>query len=852
MKTACWWMRVALLSLVLLIALLFSNCGSTAPAASGEAPSNGSVAPLLQLSVNGIDMGTVDVGSNTTRQLTLTNAGTSSLTLSQLVPAGDFNIVGGLAVPLTLTPSQSMTVTVQFAPTAIGTRNGSFTISHSASAQPAVVTLTGVGRQGVLSVSPGALAFGSVGVGNSRSLQFQLSNTGNGDLTVSQLSWSGASYSHSGLQPTPFVVPAGQSVTATVQFQPDSIGTKAGGLVITHGAGAPVTVSFTGTGVTRVIAVSPSTIDFGRVAFGTPSNVAVTLTNSGPGDIHISAVDVTGTGFSIAGISAGSVVGGHSTLDFTAVFTPQVYAGVSGTVTITSDSPDSPAVLSLSGGPDAYFISPAGNDTNDALTADSAVRTFSRAFSLMGSGATLVVMDGTYTLSTTGIINHPLGAPSGVPPDGIPGNFTTVVAQNPGAVIIQGDVSDTTHNLRLGRPAIKVRYIKIQGIRFEGGDNALYNTDHVYIKECAFHSTLQTDGSVVTIGTNEHNMGNTYSLLEDVWVWGKERIALLVYRSEYVVVRRAVIRNDGCDSRANQCGSNSGNYMVGTTVYNSNHVSMQNILALDNIRGDGGYEGASDFHTAWHDNYVFPFGANEWLGDISLNSQLGGFGPEVDDFGGTSYQPYFTLRNIVAITNASAGLGAFNAQTPGSTHAKYLVVDGATIRNNNPGTSAFRIGPQFAGSAAGSSIRNVLVSGQARFAFNTAIGGAGVNVSGTWTEGDYNQAGCTSVCLSYDPFSTDSWRYPTRIETGSILAGAGVGGADIGANIRVRYGTEGTFYGDPQYNAATGTLLWPWPNETRIKAEMCASTNRGFCADPSGSITSYVWNYLNNGVPAQF
>jgi hypothetical protein len=42
----------------------------------------------------------------------------------------------------------------------------------------------------------------------------------------------------------------------------------------------------------------------------------------------------------------------------------------------------------------------------------------------------------------------------------------------------------------------------------------------------------------------------------------------------------------------------------------------------------------------------------------------------------------------------------------------------------------------------------------------------------------------------------------------------------------------------------------PWPNEARIKTEMCAGVTRGFCS--ATSLTDYIWGYLGNPAPATF
>jgi hypothetical protein len=338
-----------------------------------------------------------------------------------------------------------------------------------------------------------------------------------------------------------------------------------------------------------------------------------------------------------------------------------------------------------------------------------------------------------------------------------------------------------------------------------------------------------------------------------VWVWGKERIGILIYRSNNIVVRRAVVRNDGCDSIDLACGNNSGNGMVGSTVYNSHHVSFQNVLHVDNVLGAGGRAGGVDIQTAWHDNFFFPFGANEWLGNLSMNSQLGGMYPEVDDIANmTSFHPLFTYKNTVIV-----GGNGVSAQTNGSaTTQKDIVVDGLTVLGGG-GSDAMRVAPEYLSTVTATNyLRNILVTGPARFGINSPIQPSYVSVSGSFTQGAYQQSTCVTGCFSADPKANGSLKYITRIEPASPLKGAGAGGADIGANIVYQYGVSGMFYGDAGYNTLTTTTLWPWPNEDRIKTEMCGATTRGFCATGkrldgvnASTLTSYIWEALGNSIP---
>ena len=107
-----------------------------------------------------------------------------------------------------------------------------------------------------------------------------------------------------------------------------------------------------------------------------------------------------------------------------------------------------------------------------------------------------------------------------------------------------------------------------------------------------------------------------------------------------------------------------------------------------------------------------------------------------------------------------------------------------------------------------------------------------------------------------DPAGSGSLKYIVRVESGSPLAGAGQGGADIGADIKNIVGASGSLWGDTGYNADTGVPMWPFPNEALIRSKMAAyngySINgaRGFCAGTT-TLTQYIWQYLGNNIPAQ-
>jgi hypothetical protein len=101
---------------------------------------------------------------------------------------------------------------------------------------------------GALAVSPSALNFGNVAVGNSSSLTGTLSAT-SADVTVSSALWSGSGYSVSGIS-FPVSVAAGQSAQYTVTFTPPAAGTSPGSIsFVSNASDASLKQTFSGSGM---------------------------------------------------------------------------------------------------------------------------------------------------------------------------------------------------------------------------------------------------------------------------------------------------------------------------------------------------------------------------------------------------------------------------------------------------------------------------------------------------------------------------------------------------------------------------------------------------------------------------
>lgn len=476
-----------------------------------------------------------------------------------------------------------------------------------------------------------------------------------------------------------------------------------------------------------------------------------------------------------------------------------------------------------------YYMSPTGSDAANGLTPATAWKTFNKAFTTMLAGRRLGLLDGTYSSAAgTGAINHIGTGASNQIPNGSAGAFTEICSVNPGGAVIDGTGGYNSYAIFVGRSTRHDSWIKFRGMKCLTSV-ALYNCDHIYVKDVGAQYGIG-------IGTNDVVGGVTvpssYNLIEDCWAWGGGaglRLASSNYQSHNNVWRRFVIRKDGGGP------TGSGNPNVVFTVYNSKNCSVQNVFSVDRILG--GEQPYSDFATAQHDGVNpdvanFYLGGNEWLGCASLNSEDTAF-----YFEGDTCQPgltTWTLRNCVAYPGEMNLSPASFGPPNGSADVQNCTVLTGQFRMKNMGVA--------------STLRNCIVA-------NSPVWGVNIEAQTTASYIDYyNNAngnlGTVTNGFTFNPLSGSpaSLVYPLRIEAGSFAKSAGLNGADLGANIIYRYGVDGAFYGDANYNTLSNTLLWPYPNEARIKADMAATSTRGFCAT-SETFTHYVWNRLGNGSP---
>ena len=177
---------------------------------------------------------------------TLTNHGTTAVTISQTTVSNAAFQISGLTLPLSLAGGHSVTFKVVFLPRAVGTTSGDLLVRSTASNPQLNIALSGVEiARGKLTLAPATLNFGSVTAGSQSSLSATLTATGD-PVTLWSVTTTNAEFKISGIA-LPLTIPAGHSVPFIVTFAPQSAGTTSGTLAFkSNASNSPADESVTG------------------------------------------------------------------------------------------------------------------------------------------------------------------------------------------------------------------------------------------------------------------------------------------------------------------------------------------------------------------------------------------------------------------------------------------------------------------------------------------------------------------------------------------------------------------------------------------------------------------------------
>jgi hypothetical protein len=332
-------------------------CGLAAASARSQ------TGPVADVHPSSVHFGSVMVGySSPERYVDIVNTGSDVLLVRGLALTGahpgDFGLALGSCPSRRLPPGGVCRVQVQFVPTAAGSRSAALSIETNAPGTPHQVALTGDGLapSPVLQLSASSLFFGPVPVGTASVDQtVTLYNAGPLDLHVASIALVGphaGDFAKTGYCDTA-TVQSGQwnQCWFTVRFQPQQAGGRSASLVITSDApGSPHVLALSGTGTAPAVTLSATSLTFPTVVLGLSSGATLDVTNSGQVTLHVSGLTVSGAhpaDFPVGSATCTAYPG--DVCRFTLPFRPRANGARTATLSVVSDAPGSPHLVTLSG-----------------------------------------------------------------------------------------------------------------------------------------------------------------------------------------------------------------------------------------------------------------------------------------------------------------------------------------------------------------------------------------------------------------------------------------------------------------------------------------------------------------------
>jgi uncharacterized protein YjdB len=304
----------------------------------------------ISLSPGSLTFANQAVGTTSAAQtVTLTSTGNVTLAISSIAVGANYLQTNNC--PASLTSGLNCTISVSFKPTTANTLNGTLSVTDNAPGTPQTVALTGVGTGAVISLNPTSLTFAGQTTNTTSAPQnVTVTNTGNTNLTISNISSSDGEFASTNNCPTNIV--PNTPCTIAVTFTPNSIGPHSATFTITDNAvGTPhtFTASGTGTGVAAVTLTPAAPLTFpGQSVNTTSATQNVTLTNSGGAPLTVTSVLISGD-FADSQNCTGGAIPASGSCTITVSFTPTASGTRNGTLTFNDNASGSPQTYALTG-----------------------------------------------------------------------------------------------------------------------------------------------------------------------------------------------------------------------------------------------------------------------------------------------------------------------------------------------------------------------------------------------------------------------------------------------------------------------------------------------------------------------
>lgn len=310
--------------------------------------------------------------------LEIFNVGQSDLVVSsvqRLMGSTSFFVLATPGTPLVIAPGEHVDFTVRYDPTTSGpTETATIRIVSNDPNAPAV-DLSATGRRTAARITTAVAdsgAFGDVCLGSFVDRALTINNSGPCPLRVLGITSSSGEFVPPSVVSYPLLVASGDSVALPIRFQPSSVGNKTATLTVTStDPNGPRLIAVSGVApAPRLALMLADSGNFGKVCVDSFVDRPLTLANSGRCTLTVTGITSSSGEFLVPQVIAFPLTLAPGTsVEAPIRFQPTSFGPKSGTVTVTSDDPSSPASIAVSGHAPSGTIAITGSTCFGGVTA---------------------------------------------------------------------------------------------------------------------------------------------------------------------------------------------------------------------------------------------------------------------------------------------------------------------------------------------------------------------------------------------------------------------------------------------------------------------------------------------------
>ena len=229
---------------LLSFAFMFNSCSS----GGDDSPTIEDIFSI-KLSNSSLSFGDITINTTKTEDFTITNTGNRTVNITGINTPDGFTLS---ATTASITPANSITVTVTFSPTEVKSYSGMISITSNSTSTENSISVTGTGSAlpdtFTTSLSSTSLSFGDITINTTKTEDFTIMNTGNQNIDVTNITAPDGFT----LSATTATITPSNSITITVTFSPTEVKSYSGTINITSNSTSPensLTVSGNGVAV---------------------------------------------------------------------------------------------------------------------------------------------------------------------------------------------------------------------------------------------------------------------------------------------------------------------------------------------------------------------------------------------------------------------------------------------------------------------------------------------------------------------------------------------------------------------------------------------------------------------------